>query len=55
MNRPAIRSTNRILLLASELAWRLVVNSKIGEVTFIIFANIFYRVDVERNSETMDG
>ena len=50
-----MRSTNRILLLASELARCLEVDPKIGEVPFIIFANILYGVDVERNCETMDG
>jgi hypothetical protein len=55
MDYPVIRSTNRILLLPSKLARCLEVNSKVGEVPFVVFANIFYCVDVERNCETMDG
>jgi hypothetical protein len=49
-----VRLTDRILLLASKLAWCLKVDAKIRKVAFIILANIFYRVDVERDCKPMD-
>jgi hypothetical protein len=47
--------TNRVLLFAGKLTWCLKVDAKIGEVAFIIFADILYRVDVEWNCKPMNG
>ena len=46
--------TNRVLFLSGKLARGLEVDAKIGEVAFLIFADIFYRVDVERDRKPMD-
>ena len=50
-----MRLTNRIFLLAGKLTWCLEVDAKIGEVAFVIFADILYRVDMERNCKPMNG
>lgn len=49
-----VRSTNRILLLTSKLAWSLEVDAKIREVAFIVLAHIFYGVDVERHCKPVN-
>jgi hypothetical protein len=54
-DRVVARLTNRVLLFTSKLAWCLEVDTKIGEIAFVIFADIFYGVDVERNGKPMDG
>jgi hypothetical protein len=46
--------TNRILLLTSKLSGGLEVDTKIGEVALVIFADVLYRIYVERNCKPMD-
>jgi len=50
-----VQLTNRILLFAGKLTWCLEVDAKIGEVAFVIFTDILYRVDMERNCKPMNG
>jgi len=44
-----------VLLLASELAWCLEVDTQIREVSFIVLRCIFDSVDVKWGREPMDG
>lgn len=46
--------TYGILFLASKLAGSLKVNPKVGIFAFIIFAGIFYRINVEGYGESLD-
>ena len=50
-----VRLTNRVLLLARKLTWCLEIDAKIGEVAFVVFADILYCVDMEGNRKPMDG
>lgn len=45
----------RVFFLASDLAWCLKADVEECPVTLLALANVFYRVDMKRDSETTNG
>jgi hypothetical protein len=48
------RTTYSIFFFAGQLTRGLKVDSEVGEVTFVVLASIFYRVNMKGNSKAMD-
>lgn len=46
--------THCVFLLASKLTWRLEVDAKVSELSFVRLAGIFNNIDVEGDSEAVD-
>lgn len=47
--------TYRVFLLPGELAGGLEVNAKVGIVAFVVLADVFDGIDMERYGEAMNG